>query len=320
MKSVDVKALPAPPNLIKALLAGFDSIANHVTLILFPVVLDLFLWFGPHLGMKTLLQGLMNQLGQVNGLKGLDLNALQVNLFMFLRSYPVGIPSLMAAWQPVNTPLGVSRVTEVSSPGTLILVWSGATILGLLLGALYFALVARASIDDNVRLGQALRTWPFDALQVLFLAILWLALMIALSIPLLCMMSLLTISGAGPNPVALIIFSGVILWVLFPLAFSPHGIFVGHEKAWVSVMESIRITRLTLPTTGLFFLAVLIISLGMDYFILRIPNVTSWFTLVSVAVHAFITTSLLAASFVYYRDASRWIQRLIQQARLSSIP
>lgn len=318
MKSVDVKALPAPPNLIKALLAGFDSIANHVTLILFPVILDLFLWFGPHLGMKTLLKGLLQQVGPGSGLSALDVNDLQINLFMFLRSYPVGIPSLLAAWQPVNTPLGAAPVLEIHSPGYLVLAWLGVTIVGLLFGALYFALVAHASIDGNIRLTQTLKMWPFDALQVLLLAGMWLALMIALSIPLLCMMSLLTVSGLGTNPVALILFSAVALWVMFPLVFSPHGIFLGHGKAWISVLESIRITRLTVPTTAFFLLTILTISLGMDYLILRIPNETSWLTMISVAVHAFITTSLLAASFVYYRDANRWIQRLIQQARLSS--
>jgi hypothetical protein len=320
MKSVDVKALPAPPNLIRALLAGFDSIANHVTLILFPVVLDLFLWLGPHLGMKTLLNEMLQQVGTTYGLSAQDVNGLQINLFSFLRSYPVGIPSLMAAWQPINNPRGAAPFLEVSSPGNLLLAWLGLTILGLSLGALYFALVARAAITGNVNLRQALRMWPQNSLEVLILAVLWLGLMIALSIPAACMLSLLAASGIGLNPVALILFAGFVLWVLFPLVFSPHGIFIGQGKAWPSVLDSVRMTRLTVSSTALFILAVIVISFGTDYFILRIPNEASWFTLVSLGVHAFVTTSLLAASFVYYRDANRWIQRLVQQASLSSLP
>jgi len=38
-----------------------------------------------------------------------------------------------------------------------------------------------------------------------------------------------------------------------------------------------------------------------------------------LAGHAFIVTSLLATCFIYYRDANRWMQRVIQQAQLSSI-
>jgi hypothetical protein len=319
MKSVDVQALPAPPSLTKALLAGFDSIANHVTVILFPVALDLFLWFGPHLGMKTLLEEVLQQVGSLYGLSAKDVSSLQINLFSFLRSYPVGIPSLMAAWQPFNNPLGAPLVLEVSAPGNLILVWIGLTILGLAFGALYFAMVAQAAIDGNINLWQVLRKWPQDSLQVFLLALLWLGLIIALSIPAGCLMSLLTVSGLGANPVAPILFAGVLLWLLLPLAFSPHGIFVGRGKAWTSVLDSVRMTRLTVTTTALFIFVIIIISFGTDYFILRIPNETSWFTLLSVAIHAFVTTGLLAASLVYYRDANRWIQRLIQQARLSAI-
>ena len=63
MKSVDVKALPAPPSMVRALTSGFDSVANHVTVILFPIALDLFLWFGPHLGMQTLFKTMLQQMG-----------------------------------------------------------------------------------------------------------------------------------------------------------------------------------------------------------------------------------------------------------------
>jgi hypothetical protein len=48
----------------------------------------------------------------------------------------------------------------------------------------------------------------------------------------------------------------------------------------------------------------------------RVPDEKSWLSLVGVAGHAFISTSLLAASFIYYRDTSRWVQRMIQAAVL----
>ena len=58
----DVQAVTAPPNLIKALRSGFDAITNHMGLILLPMALDLFLWFGPHLGVKKLLESLLQQI------------------------------------------------------------------------------------------------------------------------------------------------------------------------------------------------------------------------------------------------------------------
>jgi hypothetical protein len=69
---------------------------------------------------------------------------------------------------------------------------------------------------------------------------------------------------------------------------------------------------LTLPSTGLFLLVALLISQGLDT-LWRAPGETSWLTMVGVAGHAFITTSLLAASFVYYQDANRWIQQMFER-------
>jgi hypothetical protein len=74
---------------------------------------------------------------------------------------------------------------------------------------------------------------------------------------------------------------------------------------------------MTLPTTSLFFLSILAISEGLDI-LWRVPPETSWLTMIGVGGHAFITSALLAASFVYYRDADLWTQetlRLIKSQR-----
>jgi hypothetical protein len=84
---------------------------------------------------------------------------------------------------------------------------------------------------------------------------------------------------------------------------------------WISVRASARLIRLMMPRTSLLFLAILVISEGLDT-LWRVPAENSWLSLVGVIGHAFVSTSLLAASFVYYRDATRWVQRLIQQSLL----
>jgi hypothetical protein len=44
-----------------------------------------------------------------------------------------------------------------------------------------------------------------------------------------------------------------------------------------------------------------------------VPKSDSWMTLIGISGHAFITTALLAASLVYYRDMNVWIQRTLEQ-------
>ena len=61
METEQVK-LPPPPGLIASLMRGFNSVANHVLVILPPVLLDLFLWLGPHLRLKNFFQPFIDQL------------------------------------------------------------------------------------------------------------------------------------------------------------------------------------------------------------------------------------------------------------------
>ena len=104
------------------------------------------------------------------------------------------------------------------------------------------------------------------------------------------------------------------LWLAFPLLFSTHGIFVNHNNALASVQRSMMLTRMTLPTTSLFILAILVISEGLDL-LWRIPPETSWLTLLGISGHAFISSALLAASVVYYRDADHWTQETIRKIK-----
>ena len=155
--------MPAPPNLIKAILSGFDSTANHIALILFPVALDVFLWLGPHLRVKGLMENAILKITSLPGLATpetadmLKLSreywlaaALRVNLFSALRSFPVGIPSLMVSRQPVLTPYGSPPFWEVSSLGVAALIWISLTIVGMVLGSLFFMLVGQVTQGEHL--------------------------------------------------------------------------------------------------------------------------------------------------------------------------
>jgi hypothetical protein len=48
------------PRLISTITEGFNIISNRIYLILFPLLLDVFLWLGPHLRIKLLLQPYVN--------------------------------------------------------------------------------------------------------------------------------------------------------------------------------------------------------------------------------------------------------------------
>jgi hypothetical protein len=69
---------------------------------------------------------------------------------------------------------------------------------------------------------------------------------------------------------------------------------------------------MTLSTTLLFFLVIILLVQGLD-FIWRVPPENSWLLLLSICGHAFMTTSVLSASFIYYVKANHWVDSLHNQ-------
>ncbi len=330
MKTVESQALPAPPSLIAALMAGFDAITNHVELVLFPVALDLLLWLGPHLRLSRLIEGFVQQMQAVPGMDTPEaaevlslsqeiwsLLAERLNLLSVLRTYLVGIPSLMVSRQPIAHPLGTPQMLEI--PNMFIAVSLGLIliVLGLVGGTLYFILVAQAGLSGEVDWRSALSQWPWASSQVLLLALFWIVILVGISIPGSCLITLVSLGGASLGSIGIFLYIGIAVWFLFPLLFSSHGIFVKQRKMWVSVKEGIRLTRLTVITTGLLFLVIVVLNEGLDV-LWRVPAEASWLTAVGVAGHGFVTTALLAASFIYYRDADLWVQDVLQRIKPAS--
>jgi ABC-type polysaccharide/polyol phosphate export permease len=126
------------------------------------------------------------------------------------------------------------------------------------------------------------------------------------------------VGGLSLGQFALFLYAGLLIWIFFPLVFTPHGIVADKQNLLMSIRKSVNLTRLTLPKTGLLIAIILILSQGLDI-LWRIPEEKTWLTVLGIIGHAFVATSLLAATFIYYRDADRWVQQVVQQLKLSSV-
>jgi hypothetical protein len=125
-------------------------------------------------------------------------------------------------------------------------------------------------------------------------------------------LTLLTLFSPLAASIALFGLVLVSFWLIVPLFFIPHGIFVRRQNALYSIFSSFRMARFTLPTSAMFVFTTFILSTGLNY-LWSVPGGDSWMTLIGIAGHAFITTAMLAASFVYYRDMNRWLQAAIEK-------
>jgi hypothetical protein len=320
--------LPAPPRLIPAMVAGFDAIANHILLITFPLGLDLLIWLAPHLRLKVLIETFLAEITLFTENDGPELTnmievgkevwlqmAERINLIVAVRSYPFGVPSLMTSSLPLETPMGAPKMLDIKSAGFAVLIFLLFIIVGLVIGSLYYSLVSQAAILGDIQWKQALLEWPRTSLQVILLALIWAGLFFVVSIPASCLISVATLAGFSFGQFSILLYGGFLIWLIFPLLFSAHGIFANHLNVLSSIRTGIRMTNATLSNTVLFVVSVIVLTQGLDM-LWRVPPADSWLTLLGISGHAFVVTGLLSASFVYYHDAQRWINRVDQQIQM----
>jgi len=318
-----LETLPPPPGVIGSLRAGFDVVSTHIWLIFLPIVLDVTLWLGPRLSIREIYSSFISGMLEIMAVRPFSNQEVETlkksieifgrfNWLSWIRTFPIGISSLQAfgvpETLPVQTPLGLQGVIQVSS----FLNWFGWTVLlsmiGWIAGSLYFRWVSVIAIGEE-EAGISM----FRAIaQTFFLSIIWMVSITIIVLPISFVLSLLTLISPVLSNGILFILLILSYWLIVPMFFMPHGIFVRKQNALYSVFTSLRMSRFTLPTSGMFVFSVILLARGLN-FLWNVPEGDSWMTLVGITGHAFITTALLAASFVYYRDMNAWLQTVFEK-------
>ncbi|MCF6277339.1 MAG: hypothetical protein L3J16_01115 [Anaerolineales bacterium] len=314
------ETLPPPPGVISSLKSGFDATATHITAIFLPVALDIFLWFGPHLKAGAVLEPLIAELKTMAASGGegvVDAQRLQevwaffqdVNLISMLRTFPIGITSLMNSVLPSNTPLGEPHIIQIGSSFTMLLWIGGLTLAGWIGGGIYFTWTASTVLAHQ----ENFLVWAGKSvLNASLLSLIWLGMVIFLGVPGILMYSLFFIISPLLAQGVVLFLAFFAMWLIVPIFFSVHGIFTKGENAFRSILSSLHMSRFTLPTSSLFVFGVFVLSQGFN-FLWSAPADSSWMMLIAIFGHAFITTALLAASFVYYHDMNAWLQVVLAQ-------
>jgi hypothetical protein len=61
-----------------------------------------------------------------------------------------------------------------------------------------------------------------------------------------------------------------------------------------------------------------LVSKGLDI-LWDNPDEVSWLLLIGILGHAFVTTGILASSFIYYTDAIRWIREMMKLREIKAV-
>ena len=325
MERTSTEGFPPPPGIINSLKAGFDAIAAHIYAIILPILLNLFFWLGPRLRMDAFFNSIkadMVNIWRTGGVPAAEIQKMidsyekilpTINFFWLVRTLPIGISSLIFPESTGATPLG--NPIALQAGFFSIIGWGFLlTLIGWIGGGLYFRSVASIAMDNN----EEVPVGRFRALaQTIMLSITFTVLSLVIGLPIVLILSLVLQLNEFLANILVLVLSLASMWLIVPLFFWPHGVFVKRQNFITSVITSIQMARFTLPTSSMFVLAVFLLTAGLNY-LWTIPPQDSWMTLFGIFGHAFVTTGLLAASFIYYRDMNNWLQKVMDRVRAST--
>jgi hypothetical protein len=210
-----------------------------------------------------------------------------------------------------KTPLGSPLVYHVDSLLTLLGWIVLLTLVGWMSGGLFFRWVSLTTMESShpveFRLGRSI-------VQTILLSILFIILAVVIGTPVIIMLALVVTASPLLAQGLLLVLALLSMWLIVPAFFTPHGIFMRQQNVLSSIFASFKMARFTLPTSSLFVLSVLLIAYGLN-FLWNIPSSDSWMAFIGIAGHAFITTSLLAASFIFYRDMQEWLKTVLEKLK-----
>jgi hypothetical protein len=320
-----------PLGVIPALAFAFDRVAGHPHLIIPILLVDLFLWFGPRLKASALVEELTRIVGLA---PGIDVEikdqmaelmmevGTRFNLFSVLTNSPTGVPSLMAgrmptllfdipglsyARMPETNPLGLDIQLELSSPILFVLAWLVMTIMGAAIGAVnHYFLMQQTAPDEELSFKMS------DLMRVIGLALVMLLGLFLAGMGFLILFPLAWLILPLLGMVLILVAFGSIFWMGFYLTFAPHAIVRYGLGVFRSIIESVQVVRWNFFSTLRFLVLAFAIS-WLGGVVWNLPAESSWFSLLAVLGHAFVSATLLMASYVFFQSRHDWL--LVLQAQ-----
>ena len=311
------------PKVIPALLSGFNTIANKPYLMIFPIILDLFLWFGPAWRVETYFRSIIQGLFSLPGLNTAENAGLiqetqaiwqelvaNINLAMSLRTLPIGIPSLMVFKPPFLNPLGRPFIFDLNTNGQVLGIWTLFLVAGFFLGSIYFQNISWQIIDphEKNKFKATLRSF----IQTILMPFLLLIILLIILIPIALLSTIASLISPAVGQFILLFAGVALLWIVMPLIFTPHGVFLYRQNVVTAMITSINVVRLSMGNTLWYILTSFVLIEGLNY-LWQTPAVDSWFLIIGIFGHAFIVTAVIASSFHYFIDATKFTQAVLNQ-------
>jgi hypothetical protein len=231
----------------------------------------------------------------------------------------LGLPSLTGTYAPQAGPFtAAQRVVEVQTwPGLLGLA-ALLTLLSLLIGCFCLSWLAQEARDEEINVAYTLqvtgRSWVRLATLV-FLGLLTIAAGIigaSVTYSVLAVLNpqlaFLALSVLGVGSVWIAVYAGIVFF------FAPGAIVLDNMGIVHSLWSSLNVVHRNFFSAIAFILLVNIMQAGLLY-IWRLLAVSTVGTLIGIVGNAYVSTGLVMASFIFYRDKFVAWQEAIRQAQ-----
>ncbi|MBV9357781.1 MAG: hypothetical protein JO023_19890 [Chloroflexi bacterium] len=310
-----------PPNgVVETLTAGYAAINRRLWVLLVPLLVDLFLWLGPHTSYSPLLDPAVargtqwaQQVGpppndpaagvaiddDVGDLRQTLLNlSTETNALILLARGPLALPSIAVALG------GMGALWFISSWSLGVGLLMASLVGGLVVGAFFYAAIALQVLGDAGGPLAATRRVPRAVVRVLGLVGLLLGFGLLLGVPMLAVVALAAVVAPILATVGMAVLAAGVLLAGVYLFFAVDAIFVSGVGPLAAVQRSVGVVRRHLwPTLGLVVLTWLILA-GMDRVWIFLADALQppFGIAVSMLANTYIASGLLAASMIFYYE------------------
>jgi hypothetical protein len=306
-----------PTGVIETLSAGYTAVNRQLWVLLLPILLDVFLWLGPHVSFSPLVGPAVTHATELTRQVALGPRRAQRNpelsagldesrQYLIARADEVnGLSAL--AWGPVGLP-SLATLPDDNEELAFVNGWADGLALlaacfgvSLLLGGWFYGGLAAGSVGTGGPLSAG-RNTPRAVLDVLGLVAVLLGAALLLGLPVLL---LIGFTALVSPPVAILgglMLAAGVLFASVHLFFAIDAIFVSHAGPLAAIQRSVGLVRRNLwPSVALILLTWLILA-GMSrvWEILGTNLQPPYGVAVGIFGNAYIASGLIAAGMVFY--------------------
>jgi hypothetical protein len=316
---------PRPPiGFLSSLWKGIEFVNAHPGIMVVPVLIDAFLWFGPHLSLIPLINPVLTSINTAlaaNQLNPTMMDALRqavekYNLFSLLAFIPLFPPSLMTGAAPGQTPLGAPIVISIANWWQCLGIIPALIASSILIGSLYWLLAGWSAQGAKWTRGDWLGRYFRTVMVMLLLCGSFLILILGISIPVLFVISVIGVASVDIAAILSQLFfflgGGFLFWVFLFFIFSVHGIILFRDGILQSIRNSVITSRWLYPIS--IWIPILLILLQyLVSMVWALASDANWSGAVGILGNAYTSSVIVTASMAYYIDKRRWISEIQSQ-------